>query len=76
MWIIVNNSTNKNINAEVNAKNVYFDLGNNRRIISDNMHLQYENNITTAQLEYAGGSAGFKLQNETFHLYGNKFNDQ
>ncbi|MFK5938561.1 MAG: AsmA-like C-terminal domain-containing protein [Sulfurimonas sp.] len=74
--ITENNSTNKNINLQLNAKNVYFNLGNNRRIIADNVELQYVNNITTAQLKHAKGSAGFKLQDKTFHLYGNKFNDK
>ena len=74
--IAENNSTDKSIDLQLNAKTTYFDLGNNRKIIADSVELQYANNITTAQLEHGHGSAGFKLQNKTFHLYGNKFNDK
>ena len=69
-------NTNKDNILSLNAKNIYFDLGSNRKIIADNVHLQYNNDIVTAQLEHAQGSAGFKLYNKKFHLYGNKFNDK
>jgi hypothetical protein len=38
--------------------------------------LQYFNSITTAQLKYKKGEAGFKFDNGKFHLYGEKFNDR
>jgi hypothetical protein len=74
--ITKNKTSDKNIDLLLNAKDIYFDLGNSRKVIADSVNLQYDNNITTAQLKYAQGSAGFKLQNKTFHLYGNNFNDK
>lgn len=74
------NSTNsdkkmdKNIN--LSAKDSYLYIGENRQIISDNINLQYFNNILNAQLTHKDGSAGFKFENSEFYLYGDKFNDE
>jgi hypothetical protein len=74
---ITQSSGGKNdFKLSVDALNSYLYLGNNRYAISDAMHLQYYNNILTAQLVHKKGNAGFKLQNNTFHLYGKNFNDQ
>jgi len=61
------------MNIVLNATNSYFYLSENRRIVSDTLDLQYLNNITTAQLKHKNGSAGFKLHDDTFHLYGSDF---
>ncbi len=75
--IITSNTTAKSdFKLSVDAINSYLYLGNNRYAISDAMHLQYYNNIVTAQLTYRKGNAGFKLQNNTFHLYGKNFDDK
>jgi len=58
------------------AKDSYIYVGHERYIISDTINLQYYKGITTAQLSYAEGKAGFKLQNNQFHLYGYNFNDK
>ncbi|MEN4053227.1 AsmA-like C-terminal domain-containing protein [Sulfurimonas sp. NWX79] len=58
------------------AENSYLYVGNNRYVISDRMNLQYYQGILTAQLIHANGKAGFKLDGEKFHLYGNNFNDK
>ncbi len=63
-------------NIMLNASNSYLHIGHNRRAISDKISLQYQNGITTAQLKYKSGSAGFKLQNKKIHLYGENFNDE
>lgn len=60
----------------VDAIDSYLYLGNNRYAISDAMHLQYYDDIITAQLVHGKGNAGFKLQDDTFHLYGKNFNDK
>ncbi len=73
--ILDNNTSNSKTNILLDANNIYFYLGNNRKIIADNVKLQYHNKITTAQLKYRNGTAGFKLKDKTFHLYGSKFND-
>jgi len=74
------NSTNsdKNINKNINlnATDSYLYIGNNRHVISDNINLQYFDNILNAQLTHKNGSAGFKLENKEFYLYGDKFNDE
>ncbi|MDD2905470.1 MAG: AsmA-like C-terminal domain-containing protein [Sulfurimonas sp.] len=67
------NETKDNINLVLNAKNSYLYLSENRRIISDTIDLQYLGNITTAQLIHDKGSAGFRLSDDAFHLYGHDF---
>ncbi|QOP45711.1 AsmA-like C-terminal domain-containing protein [Sulfurimonas paralvinellae] len=72
-----NKNTNENSpNIFLDAKNSYLYVGNNRYIISEMFHLQYYNGITTAQLTHDKGKAGFKLENNNFHLYGSNFNDK
>ena len=74
----INISTNESGNSKVlvNATNSYLYLGNDRKIVSDEIDIQYDNKITTAQLKHKTGSAGLKIENNNFHLYGNKFNDE
>ncbi|MDX9744263.1 MAG: AsmA-like C-terminal domain-containing protein, partial [Arcobacteraceae bacterium] len=60
-------------NLVLNATNSYLYLSEHRRIMSDTLDLQYLNNITTAQLKHKNGSAGFRLSDDKFHLYGNGF---
>jgi len=74
--IVESNSGKNNFKLSVDAINSYLYLGGNRYAISDEMHLQYYNNILTAQLLHDKGNAGFKLQNNIFHLYGKNFNDK
>ena len=70
------NTKKRDFKLSINALNSYLSLGSNRYAISDTMHLQYYNDILTAQLLYKNGNAGFKLQNNSFHLYGKNFNDE
>ena len=64
------------INIFLQAKNSYIYLGNNRYVISDTLNLQYYNGIITAQLAHGKGKAGFLLEDDTFHLYGQDFDDK
>jgi hypothetical protein len=70
-----NNETSEpnKTNLVLNATNSYLYLSDHRRIVSDIIDLQYLHNVTTAQLKHENGSAGFKLSDDTFHLYGNSF---
>jgi hypothetical protein len=70
-----NKETAKAPNIFFKAENSYIYLGNNRYILADKIDLQYYKAITTAQLQYRDGKAGFKLYNNKFHLYGENFND-
>lgn len=63
-------------NIILDASNSYLYIGHKRKIISDRISLQYNNSIVTAQLEYKGGNAGFKLEDKKIHLYGENFNDK
>jgi len=74
----INTSSNKKDNKHIllDASNSYLYIGNDRKIISDRMSLQYQHGITTAQLEHKDGHAGFKLENKDIHLYGENFNDE
>lgn len=74
---ITQSSSGKNkLKLSIDAINSYLYLGNKRYALSDIMHLQYYNNILTAQLVHKNGNAGFKLENNKFHLYGKNFNDK
>ena len=73
------NISSDNNNAKsiiLKAVNSSLDLGSKRRVISDKINLQHHNGITTAQLEYKKGFAGFKLDNQKMHLYGENFGDK
>ena len=59
----------------LNAQNSYLYASENRKILYDNIDLQYFNNILTAQLTYKNGSSGLRLSGDDFHLYGKNFND-
>ncbi len=58
------------------ATDSYLQTESENIILSDKISLQQLNDITTAQLNYKQGSAGFKLENNNFHLYGKNFNDE
>ena len=58
------------------AKNVALQLTQTRKIISDTISMQSDNNITTLQLKHNKAIANLKIENDTFHLYGSKFNDK
>jgi len=68
--------TKKKTDVHVNAKNCFLYLSENRHAISDKIELQYYDNILSAQLTYKKGSAGFKLSDNKFQLYGEDFNDK
>jgi len=58
------------------ATNCYLQAQSGNIVLSQEIKLQHVNKVTTAQLTYKDGSAGFKLDNDTFHLYGKNFNDE
>jgi len=58
------------------ASNCYLQSQSGNIVLSNEIKLQHINKITTAQLRYKDGSAGFKLDDDTFHLYGKNFNDE
>lgn len=57
------------------AKNSYIYLSENRRAISDSIHLKYANEDIHAKLLYKDAKATFKLHDDIFHLYGENFDD-
>lgn len=67
---------NSSINFTLDANDCYLYLSKNRHVISKKIKLQYFNKILTAQLTHKEGKAGFKLSDNKFHLYGEKFNDE
>ncbi len=71
-----NTSDSKKPNVMLKSTGCYIFVSKHRRIISETLDLQYYNGVTTAQLAYKDGAAGFELKNDSFHLYGNEFNDE
>ncbi len=63
-------------NFFVNFLNSNLYIDEQRRIISDSISLQHFNNITTAQLLHENANADFELIKDTFHIYGENFNDK
>ncbi|MEJ2373823.1 MAG: AsmA-like C-terminal domain-containing protein, partial [Sulfurimonas sp.] len=47
-----------------------------RYAVYDFCNVQYHDKILTAQLQHQNGKAGFKLEDQKFHLYGEGFGDQ
>ena len=68
-------TSSSNQNIFLNLTHSHLWISKIRHVISDDIELQYFNNITTAQLKYKEGLAGFKFENKKFHLYGEGFND-
>jgi len=60
----------------LNAENVALQLTQTRKIISDTISMQLDDNITTLQLKHDKAVAGLKIEDGMFHLYGSKFNDK
>nr|WP_321265666.1 AsmA-like C-terminal domain-containing protein [uncultured Sulfurimonas sp.] len=71
-----NSSSSESKNIIFDAKDCYLYISKDRHAISDTVHLQYFNNIVSAQLEYKDGNAGFELKDGKFYLYGDNFNDK
>jgi len=72
---INSSNTQENKKITLNAVNTNLDLGGNRKILSDIIHLEHHNNITKAELKHKKGVAIFKLGNDKIHLYGDGFGD-
>ena len=64
----------KTVNFELTDSNIY--ISDDRRAIADRISLQYYDKIATAQLVHNNATAGFKLQDNVFYLYGENFNDK
>lgn len=60
----------------VNATNSYIYLSKNRQAISQTINFNYRDDIFSAELKYKEGKATFLLKNNSFHLHGEKFNDE
>jgi len=74
--IFQSNTKKSNFKLSMDAVDSFLYLGNKRKMIADAIHLQYFDNILTAQLIHKSGNAGFKLEGDKFHLYGKNFNDK
>jgi len=59
----------------LNARKSSFHVGKDRSITADNLDLQYDNKILTAQLQHQNGKAGLRIENNQLNLYGQNFND-
>ena len=63
------------LNVLVDINESYLLVSGSRKILADSLKIQYVNDIITAQLKHKKGSAGFKLHNKKFHVYGKDFGD-
>ena len=67
--------SNSTTNITAYAQNSFIYLSDKRKMLSDTIDVQYYNNILTAQLKHKKALAGFRLEENNFHLYGKDFND-
>ena len=70
------NQTDSTKNVNIEAKNSYLYISKDRRVISQDMYLQYYKKTLTAQLKYKKGLADLKYENHHFYAYGEDFNDK
>ena len=80
--ILNNNSNNEsskkknnNLHINMNAQKCYLYIGENRKILSDTIKMDYFNNLLKADLNYKNGKAVFQLYKNKFTLTGQNFND-
>jgi hypothetical protein len=71
-----NNESNNSVNVNLKALNSALYLGDGRYAVYDFCNVQYHDKILTAQIQHQNGKAGFKLEDQKFHLYGEGFGDQ
>ena len=71
-----NNDSNSSVDVNLKALNSAIYLGDGRYAVYDTLKAQYHDKIFTAQLKHKNGKAGFKLEDQKFHLYGEDFGDQ
>ncbi len=57
-------------------QNGYLYLSKARRVLFESLELQNIAGVTTAQLAYEEGHAGFRYKGDKFYLYGSGFNDE
>ena len=68
-------STGKTKKITFSATNSYIYISKERHAIADKIYLEYSKEVTTAQLLYKNGNAGFILDDGIFYLYGKNFNN-
>lgn len=71
------NDTQNESNQKItlNAKDSYLYLSDERRIVFDNIDLQYNNKNLAAQLQHGDGKAGLRIEKNQLNVYGQNFND-
>ena len=62
--------------VNLNAKNTYLYLSDNRRILSENINIKYAKKALKAQLRYREGLSSLQFKNGVFHIEGKNFNDE
>ncbi len=70
------NNNSKALNVFISGKDSQLYVSNTRYILYDTLDAQYYNHIFTAQLTYKQGVAGMQLKDNSFHIYGQGFNDK
>lgn len=74
----INSNTKQNddsLKIILDATDSYLYISDTSKVLYDTINLQYFKNILTSQLNYTDGTAGLRLEEEDFHLYGKNFND-
>ncbi len=68
--------TNDSIALYIDATHTFLTLGSDRRILADNLSIQYKNNHLNAQLHHLQGDAEMELVNNQFQLHGKSFGEK
>ena len=73
-----NETSDKKNDLEISltAKDCFLYISETRRVISDEINLQYKSSKLTASLKHKDGTSGFSFYKNNFELYGENFNDR
>ncbi|MDQ1263626.1 MAG: hypothetical protein QG559_627 [Campylobacterota bacterium] len=71
-----NNKKDDRKSIELNAKNCYIYVSDNRYLVSDTIDLKYKNDILDIKLNHKNGEAKLELKDDKFYFFGDKFGDE
>ena len=69
-------SSDKTLDITLKAKSSSIYVDDKRKILYDNINLQFKDKTLISQLKYKEGEMGFQLEDKNIHVYGKNFNDE
>ncbi len=63
-------------NVHIDTQNCFIFISENRHVISQSINFRYLDKTITGELLHKKGKAVFNMKDDSFHLYGDNFNDE